>query len=132
MKRTTNRRKMMIAGAGVAAVAALSGAAVPQATEIKGVVSYAGGEFIPEGQVRIYLEDPAAGDGARGAETRVASLGKSRSLAFSLPLPAGSTAFATQEIVALLTREDGWLLARGSTPAGVGAPVEIELGIVMY
>ena len=132
MKRTTNRRKMMIAGAGVAAVAALSGTAVPQAAEIQGVVSYAGGEFIPEGNVRIYLDDPAAGERARGAETHVASLGKSRSLAFSLPLPAGAATSATREIVALLTRQDGWLLARGSTQAGVGAPVEIELGTVMY
>lgn len=132
MKRTTNRRSMMIAGAGVAAVAALSAASATQAADIRGTVTYAGGEFIPEGRLEIYVEHLVAGKGSRGAETRIDSLGKSRSLAFSLPLPGGSRAPAAQEIVAQLLREDGWLLARGSAQAQSGAPVEIELYTVMY
>ena len=38
----------------------------------------------------------------------------------------------TQQIVARLEREDGWLLARGSAQIEPGAPVEITLFTVMY
>lgn len=88
----------------------------------------------PEGHVEIYLEDPAIQDKARrrGTQTRIKSDGRSKSIAFTLSLPASTTASPTRRIVARLERADGWLVARGSTQLEAGTPVYLTLNAVIY
>ena len=54
-------------------------------------------------------------------------------MAFDLPLPSPIPGTAPIEIVAVLERDDGWLLARGSAMIDEpGAPVTITLFKAMY
>ncbi len=133
MKRSTDRRTVLIA-AGAAAVAAAAGTVAAQSTEIRGAVAFEGGAVIPKGHLEIYLEDPAIQGSARrrAAKTSVKSDGGSKTIAFSLALPASSTASPTLQIVARLERADGWLVARGSAQFEAGSPVHITLNTVMY
>ena len=133
MKRPTDRRTVLLA-AGVAAVAAAAGTVAAQSTDIRGTVTFEGGGVIPKGHLEIYLEDPAIQDKERrrAAKTSVKSDGGSKTIAFSLPLPASSTASPTLQIVARLERADGWLLARGSAQFEAGSPVYVTLNTVMY
>jgi uncharacterized lipoprotein YbaY len=133
MKRPTDRRTVLMA-AGAAAVAAATGPAAAQSTDIRGEVTFEGGAVIPEGHLEIYLEDPAIQDETRrrAAETRIDSDGKSKATAFSLAAPASATASPTLRIVARLERADGWLVARGSTQFEAGSPVHVTLNTVMY
>jgi hypothetical protein len=134
MKRTTDRRTVLMS-AGVAAVAAAAaGPGAAQAADIRGAVSFAGGAVVPEGDLRIYLEDPAVQDKARrrAAETIVKSDGKSKTMDFSLSPPATATPSPTLRIVARLERADGFLLARGSARVEAGSPVSVTLNTVMY
>lgn len=133
MKRPTDRRTVLMA-AGVAAVAAAAGTAAAQSTDIRGAVTFEGGAVIPKGHLEIYLEDPAIQDKARrrAAKTSVKSDGGSKTIAFSLSLPASSTASSTRKIVARLERADGWLLARGSAQFEAGSTVYLTLNTVMY
>jgi uncharacterized lipoprotein YbaY len=132
-KRGTDRRAVLIA-AGTAAVAAAAGSAVAQSIDVRGTVVFKGGAVIPEGQLEIYLEDPAIQDKAQRptAKTRIESDGKSKAMAFSLAAPTGLAASPTQRIVARLERADGWLLARGSAPVGTGLPAQVALSAVAY
>jgi hypothetical protein len=124
----------MLLVAGTAIAAAVAGPAAAQAPEIHGTIEYEGGAKIPKGDIEIYIEDPAVQGHAqpRAAATQVKSNGGSKSMEFSLALPARSTASPTRQIVARLLREDGWLLARGSTQFEVGTPVHITLFTAMY
>lgn len=141
MKRLTDRRTMLLA-AGTAAVAAVAvtgsiagaGAGAAQPVDISGTIALADGTAIPKGQIDIYLEDTAAPDNARGqpAMASVASDGGSKAIAFTLTPPASFSGAPTQQIVAQLAREDGWLLARGSAQPLDGEPVDIVLFTVMY
>lgn len=134
MKRPTNLRTALIA-AGAAAVAVIAGTVAAQATDIRGAVNYEGGAVIPEGQIEIRFEDPAIQADMRdqAAETRVESDGKSKTIAFSLPLTtASSTGSRTLQIVAILERADGWLLARGSAKVEANASVHVTLNEAMY
>jgi uncharacterized lipoprotein YbaY len=133
MKRTTDRRTVLMS-AGAVAVAAAAGPAAAQSADIRGAVSFAGGAVVPEGDLRIYLEDPAIQDKARrrAAETIVKSDGKSKTMEFSLSPPASPAASATLRIVARLERADGFLLARGSARVEAGSPVSVTLNTVMY
>jgi uncharacterized lipoprotein YbaY len=133
MKRPTDRRTVLMA-AGVAAFAAATGTVAAQATDIRGSVTFAGGTAIPEGHIEIYLEDLAIQDNAqrRVAETFVESDGGSKTMDFSLPEPASPTAAPTLQIVARLTRADGWLIARGSAKFEAGAPADLTLNKVIY
>ena len=133
LKRPTDRRTvLMIAGAAAVAAAAVPVAAQP--TEIHGAVAFEGGAVIPEGNLEIYLEDPAVQDNARrrAANTRTKSFGRSKTIAFSLSPPTGWTASSTLQIVARLERADGWLVARGSARFKMGSPVHVTLNAVMY
>ncbi|ESX90612.1 hypothetical protein [Mesorhizobium sp. LSHC412B00] len=139
----TDRRTVLMA-AGVAAVAAATGAAAAQspdirapdirATDIRGAVTFVGGKAIPEGHLEIYLEDPAIQDSGRrrAAKTSLKSAGGSKTIEFSLPLPASSTASPTLQVVARLERADGWLVARGSAQFQAGLPVHVTLKAVIY
>lgn len=134
----TDRRTVLMA-AGVAAVAAATGAAAAQspdirATDIRGAVTFVGGKAIPEGHIEIYLEDPAIEDSGRrrAAKTSLKSAGGSKTIEFSLPLPASSTASPTLQVVARLERADGWLVARGSAQFQAGLPVHVTLKAVIY
>lgn len=132
----TDRRTVLMA-AGVAAVAAAAGAAgaaAAQSTDIRGAVTFVGGKVIPEGHLEIYLEDPAIQDSARrrAAKTSLKSEGGAKTIEFSLPLPANSTASPTLRIVARLERADGWLVARGSAQFEAGLPVHVTLKAVTY
>ena len=129
----TDRRTVLMA-AGVAAVAAATGAAAAQSTDIRGAVTFVGGKAIPEGQLEIYLEDPAIQDSARrrAANTSLKREGGAKTIEFSLPLPASSTASPTLQVVARLERADGWLVARGSAQFEAGSPVHVTLNTVMY
>ena len=129
----TDRRTVLMA-AGVAAVAAATGAAAAQSTDIRGSVTFVGGKVIPEGHLEIYLEDTAIQDSARrrAAKTRLKSEGGSKTIEFSLPLPASSTASPTLQVVARLERADGWLVARGSAQFEAGFPVHVTLKAVTY
>lgn len=133
MKRSTDRRTVLIA-AGTAAVAAAAGPVAAQSADLSGTVIFEGGAVIPKGQLEIYLEDPAIQDKAqrRTAKTRIESDGKSKAVAFSLATPASLAASPTQRIVARLERADGWLLARGSAQVGTGSPAQVALSAVIY
>ncbi|TNC49169.1 hypothetical protein FHG66_12020 [Rubellimicrobium rubrum] len=138
MKRLALRRNVLMA-AGTAAVMAVAASvstqqASAQPAHLSGTVGFAGGVVIPNGEIEIYIEDPAARDdaGQRAAETRVESDGKSKAIGFSLSGPKASTASPNTRIVARLERADGWLLARGSATVGADAPVHITLHTVMY
>ncbi|MCV3274175.1 hypothetical protein [Roseobacter sinensis] len=105
-----------------------------QSRDIRGGVTYHGGKVIPEGQIEVFLEDPAVQTKTRlgGSQERIESDGKSREVTFSLVWPAGSSPSPNLRIVALLERQDGWLLARGSAQVEVGRPVSVALNTVMY
>lgn len=120
--------------AGAVAFATAAGPATAQSSAIEGTVTFEGSAAIPEGRLHVYLEDPAVPESAkrRLAETRLESDGKARTLAFTLPRPAGPTPSTAERIVARLERSDGWLLARGSAPVGTGAAVAVRLNIVSY
>lgn len=123
-------RRVMVLAAG--AIAALAGMA--QGTDIRGTVEFEGGAAIPKGRIEIYIEDTAGQGNARAAaaKTRLDSDGGLRAIAFSLPAPAGAADSETAQVVALLERADGWLLARGSAAIEGDAPVQITLHTVMY
>ncbi len=133
MKRPTDRRTVLIA-AGAAALAAATGTAVAQSTDIRGAVTFAGGALIPKGHIEIYLEDLAIQDSAqrRVAETRVKSDGEATTIDFSFSRPASLTALPTLQIVARLERGDGWLLARGSAQFEARSPVFVTLKEAVY
>lgn len=138
MKRLTDRRSILLAAAGTAAAAvAVAGAgtaAAQQPAEIIGTIAFADGTAIPKGQIEIYLEDTAVADNARSlpATTSLISDGGAKAIKFSFAPPAHFTGAPTQQIVARLEREDGWLLARGSAQSDDGGPVDIVLYTVMY
>lgn len=133
MKRPTDRRTVLMA-AGAAAVAAAAGTVAAQSTDIRGAVTFEGGAEIPKGHLEIYLDDPAIQGKARdrATKTRIKSDGGSKTITFSLSLPASSTASPTLQIVARLERADGWLVARGSAQFDAGSPVYVTLNTVMY
>jgi uncharacterized lipoprotein YbaY len=133
MKPPTHRRAVLVT-AGAAVLAVATGAAAAQSTDIQGTVTFAGGTAVPEGQLAVYLEDPAIQNSParRIAKTRIDSDGGSRSITFSLSWPAGTAAAPTLRIVARLERADGWLLARGSAPFRTDAPVTVTLKAAMY
>lgn len=123
-------RRVMLLAAG--AIAGLAGMA--QATDISGTVGFEGGAAIPKGRIEVYIDDPAvqANAGETAARTRLDSDGGSKAVAFSLAAPAGTAASETAQVVAVLKRADGWLLARGSAVVEGDAPVQITLYTVMY
>ncbi|HTO30551.1 MAG TPA: hypothetical protein VL202_05150 [Pararhizobium sp.] len=131
MTRETDRRTVLMA-AGAAALAAVARPGAAQSAEINGTITFEGGSAIPEGQLEIYLEDPAAKNKARAMQTRVDSNGGVKTIAFSLTSPEASAASAPLRIVARLERADGWLLARGSARYQPGLPVTVTLKTVMY
>jgi uncharacterized lipoprotein YbaY len=133
MKPPTDRRAVL-AAAGAAALVAATGSAAAQPTDIEGAVTFAGGAVVPEGQLGVYLEDPAIQDrtARRIAKTRIESDGGSRSIGFSLVMPADTAVSPALRIVARLERADGWLLARGSAPFRADAPVAVTLNATIY
>ncbi len=132
MKYPTNRRTLLLAAA--AALATATRRAAAQSTNVHGALRFAGGAVIPAGQIEIYLENPAIQDSTerRVAAIRLQSDGGSKTLDFSLPQPANATAAPLLRIVARLTRQDGWLLARGSAVLKAGAPADITLNQAVY
>ena len=128
-----DRRTVLRMGGAVAFLATGAAFATPT-TEVSGTVEFADGGPVPEGLLKIYLEDTAGReDRPSGAATsRVRSDGKSRNIAFSLPLPAALTDARKLQVVARLERADGWLIARGSTKADTGSPIKVTLNTVMY
>ena len=132
MKRPTDRRTVLIT-AGAVAFAAATGASAQQSLDT-GAVNFKGGAVIPRGHIEIYLEDPAIQDNAqrRIAKTYVESDGGSKTIAFSISLPAGSAASPTLQIVARLERSDGWLVARGSAQIRALSPVSVTLKEAIY
>lgn len=133
MKAPTDRRTVLMT-AGAAAVVAAAGPVAAQSTDIGGSITFKGGAVIPEGDLEIYLEDPAIQDKAqrRVAETRIKSDGGSKAIPFSLTPQATPAASPTLRVVARLERADGWLLARGSAQVAAGSPVHVTLNTVMY
>ncbi len=133
MKPPTDRRTVLMAS-GAAALAAATGTAAAQPADIHGSLRFEGGAAIPEGHIKIYLEAPAAQDGARRrvAETRVSSDGGSKTIDFSFSRSDSLTALPGLQIVARLERADGWLLARGSAKVDPSAPVDVTLNKAIY
>ncbi len=133
MTRATDRRTVLMA-AGAAAIAAAAGTVAAQSADIRGEVTFAGGTAIPKGAIEIYLEDLAIQDRAhrRVGQTDVKSDGKSMSIAFSIVRPTTATALPKLQIVARLTRADGWLLARGSVRLNATSPTYITLKAAIY
>ena len=131
MKTPNPRRTFLLAASFAAATLAAPASAQPM--PLHGEIAYAGGGLIPAGEIEIRLEGSASRNGAdpAGATARVRSDGKSKTLGFTLPAPVEPS--VTPEVVALLARPDGWLLARGSTPLGVpAAGLRIVLETAMY
>ena len=103
--------------------------------EIHGEVTYSTGGAIPEGYLKIRLEDPSGGSKAerRIAEVHVKSSGAVDAEPFTLKAPRSRVEGTTQlEVVARLEREDGWLIARGSERIRGTEPVSVTLNTVMY
>ena len=135
MKRMTNRRAALLAaGLLTAGSPALAGTVAAQSRDIRGTVIFQGDELVPKGRVRIYLEDTASANrkALSAVQAQLKSNGGTKAIGFSLPLPASAAASPTLLIVAQLERQDGWLLARGSTKVKPDRPVEITLNTVMY
>jgi uncharacterized lipoprotein YbaY len=133
MKPRTDRRAVLVA-AGAAAVAAAAGTAHAQSTDIQGSVTFAGGAALPQGQLSIYLEDPAIQNSSarRIAKTRINSDGGSTLIGFSLSLPVEALSSPSLRVVARLERADGWLLARGSARFRTDAPIDVTLKAALY
>ncbi|APG89329.1 hypothetical protein [Sinorhizobium americanum] len=133
MKHPTDRRTVLMTVA-AAAVAAVAGSVAAQPADVRGTVTFESGAAIPQGQLKIYLEDPAVRDNARRriTQTSIKSDGGSKTITFSLSSPASSTTSPELRIVARLERADGWLLARGSTQLEPGSPVNVTLNTVVY
>ena len=134
MKRPTDRRTVLMT-AGAAAVAAAAGPVAAQSPDIRGAVTFEGGAAIPEGQLEIYLEDPAIQDSARRrvAETRIEERRRVEDdRLFPVPRPP-----ARQP-----RRRCGSLRAWSGRMAGcsrgaaheleAGSPVDVTLNAVMY
>lgn len=131
MRRLIGQRAAMFA-AGVATVMAVAGPASPEVADITGTVEFAGGEAIPKGEVRIYIEGSDVGAPQGDMEAKVRSDGGLKTVDFSLAQPATPSAMPSLRVIARLERDDGWLLARGSARAESGSPVRIILRTVMY
>ncbi|MBY5933538.1 hypothetical protein KUV51_11055 [Tateyamaria omphalii] len=114
--------------------AILTGTADAQSKDFRGGLTFAGGEVIPAGRIKIFAEDTAIQTERRLADHEVSidSDGKSRQIEFPLAWSASYSASPTLRIVAQLEREDGWLLARGSAKVRAGQPISITLNKVMY
>ena len=120
-------RRILVAG--TAALAVATGGLAAQAADIRGTVDFEGGAAIPPGQLQIQIEDTGQQKAAPAAQ--VESNGKAASVEFTLTSPEMKQSGAI-EVVAQLQREDGWLLARGSTTYTPGEPMHITLYKVMY
>jgi hypothetical protein len=133
MKTPINRRTLFMA-LGSAAVTVAAGTVSAQSEDLLGAIKFEDGKAIPEGLIEVYLEDTdgRSEDQSRNSQTHLKSDGGSKTIAFSLPLPAGFTALSAVQIVAHLERGDGWLLARGSAQIDAGVPLDIILNTVMY
>ncbi len=130
MKPRTDRRSILMA-AGAAALAATTGKVMAENPKIHGTVNYEGGAEIPKGELSIFIENTAAPQMSRKAGLNVKSDGGDQMLQFTLPA-AVDPADPALQIVAELTRADGWLLARGSAGYQTNAPVQLTLYTVMY
>jgi hypothetical protein len=120
---------MILLAAAAAAVG--SGARAGRPADLQVTLDFEGGGVIPKGRLAVYLDGPGAGRD----ETRLAaatSSGGSRKITLSLFLPPGMDRTPPRQVVALLERADGWLLARGSAQLEGGGPVVITLYTVMY
>ena len=133
MKRPNDRRTVLIA-AGVAALAAATGTVAAQPTNLFGQIKFAGDRPVPEGSLQIHLEDTGIQDTAlrRLAQTHLTSSGSAKTIDFSLMWPKTDAISPGLQIVARLTRPDGWLIARGSAPVGAAPQVTITLKDVVY
>jgi hypothetical protein len=128
-----DRRTMLkLAAASAAAVFAWPAAAGP--TGMDGIVTFAGDQAIPEGSLKIYLEDITVQDESRRrlAETRLVSDGQATSLPFVLSPPIALNGAAVLDVVVRLEQPDGWLIARGSARLTIGTPVTVMLNTVSY
>ncbi|WP_159808730.1 hypothetical protein [Litoreibacter roseus] len=134
MKHLINRWKIVLAAGAVAALA-VAAQAMAQPSNLRGTVNFEGGAKIPEGQIAIYIDDPAIPDTTPKhsvTSTLIKSDGGEQAIVFSVPLPESSAASPTLQIIARLEREDGWLLARGSAQVEKGSSVTITLNTAMY
>ena len=127
------RRTLML---GVGAVLMARQAHSEPSPDIQVTLTFEGGNQIPKGSIDIMLEDPAMADktARQNMTWRVTSTGKDRKIAVPVPVssPAARTGSGTAQIVARMTRADGWLLARGSARFQADQPIEITLHQVMY
>ena len=127
------RRTLML---GVGAVLMARQAHSEPSPDIQVILTFEGGNQIPKGSIDIMLEDPAMADktARQNMTWRVTSTGKDRKIAVPVPVPspAARTGSGTAQIVAQMTRADGWLLARGSAGFQADQPIEITLHQVMY
>ncbi len=131
MRHATGRRKVIMT-LGVMALATIPGRGATQPTVIPGSVAFEGGMNIPEGEIEIYFDDPSSSDPADpdALSTRLRSDGNAKAIEFLLTVDTDVS--GVREIIARLERNDGWLIARGSTVFELGAPVRIMLHTVMY
>lgn len=127
------RRTLML---GVGAVLMARQAHSEPSPHIQVILTFEGGNQIPKGSIDIMLDDPAMADktALQDMTWRVTSTGKDRKIAVPVPAPspAGRTGSGKAQIVARMTRADGWLLARGSARFQADQPIEITLHQVMY
>ena len=133
MKNGIDRRFLLRTLAGSAVVAAVTKAKA-SSTNLLGVISFEGDGIIPKGELQIYVENLPDTDTAqrRDAGTILQSDGGTRAIDFSLSLPMHPAPLADAQIVAVLTRADGWLLARGSASLTPDASVNLILYKALY
>ncbi|HEY5820198.1 MAG TPA: hypothetical protein VIU14_17710 [Mesorhizobium sp.] len=135
MARQPTRRKVLTTLGATALAAATEPSSAGGLVEIRGDVTYSTGGPIPEGYLKIRLEDPNGGSKAqrRIAEVHVKSSGAVDTEPFVLNAPRSRVeGSAPLEVVARLEREDGWLIARGSQHFRGSGPVSVTLNTVMY
>ncbi|WP_378949261.1 hypothetical protein [Paracoccus sp. R86501] len=133
MTHRITRRTMML-GLGATSVLMAAGSFASQPRDIDIVLTFEGDADIPKGRIEVFLEDPAFPKltGSRAAKAQVTSTGGNRKIAFSIPMPADIAASPTLQVVAQMTRKDGWLIARGSNRFQAGLPTDVTLFTVMY
>lgn len=121
-----------VAVAGVMVLTIAAGTVEAQMSSVSGAITYPDGKAIPEGVLKIQIEDLATGNAVADiGEVQIKSRGADKSVAFALP-PLAAKSSGNLEIVARLERADGFLLARGSAPYEAGAPVTVPLSTVQY
>ena len=124
-------RRALLLGTGAAVM--LTAAGGPP-RDLRVVLEMADGGPMPKGRIEVFLRDPARPDDPRLAKTKVqvVGTGKDRRIAVDIPLQDAPEITPTLQVVAQMSRKDGWLLARGSAGLATDQQPTVILHQVVY